>query len=364
MGEEIVLSILIPNRHSEPFIFETIENLLSCKNQKFEIIVSDNSFPLKLDFSKYKDSRIKVFIEPQMLSMTQNFYNALKRAKGKYITYIGSDDGCIPENLSNLIDYLDTSDENAINTRHTFFNNDKNNYFVTVPRNPVTFKQIMYRYPNYLSLYFYSYRTWLPMPYALAAVKRELLFEIINNYDQIPGIAPDDFLGHFIAQKIKRGIFFDLPVFITGNSIRSNASALLLDQNTENSNQFISDSQPKLGQLTKIFGLNCLPSIAIEHYFLAKKLLRIKSFTLMKYWVVFSCNDYRHHKGQVFKLTLNIRRIIISALDKSIKFLWKLLVFWPLSPSKPIKIKFKNIDDISTAAILINAYTKYVRDRN
>jgi len=261
-----------------------------------------------------------------------------------------------------LIDYLDKSNVNAINTRHTFFNNDKNNYFVTVPKNPVTFKKIMYTYPKYLSLFFYSYRTWLPMPYALAVVKREVLFEIVDNYDQIPGIAPDDFLGHFIAQKIQKGTFFDLPVFITGNSSRSNASALLLDQNTENSSQFIADSLPKLGQLTKIFGLNCLPSIAVEHYFLARNLLGIKNLTFMKYWVVFSCNDYRHHKGQVFKLTLGIRHTITGALDKTIKYLWKLYAFLPLSPSRPIKIKFTNIENVSAAAALINANTKYLKE--
>ena len=361
MSKEPILSILIPNRQSVPFIFETIDNILSCKDNRFEIIVNDNSFPNKLDFSSYTDKRIKIFIEPTVLSMTQNFYNVLVKAKGKYITYIGSDDGCIPKNLSTLIDFLEKSNVNAVNTRHLFFNNERTNFFFTVPKKPVTLNKYIYIYPNKLSFFFYSYRTWLPMPYALAAVKRELLFEIINKYDQIPGIAPDDFLGHFIAQKIRKGVFFDLPVFITCNSNRSNASALQSEKNTDISNQFIKDSLPKLGELTKIFGLNCLPSITVEHYYLARD-MKIRNFNLIKYWVIFSCFDCRHHDGRVFKLTIGIRRIIFTACDNIFKYFFMLLNFSIFKPSRPIKIKVSNISNITAAAILMNSNIKYLTD--
>lgn len=365
MQPQILLSILVPNRQSTPYIFNTIKNILDCKDERFELLVNENSMPEFLDYSIFEsDYRFKIFRELNPISMTQNWYNILEKATGKYVIYIGSDDGCIPENLSILISYLAKNSFDAINTRHSFYNHPSpySKSFVTLGKKIVTMRSYAFTYPKLLSLLFYSYRTWLPLPYALAVVRREIFSCIIEKFIEIPGIAPDDFLSHFVAQKLKTGIFLDLCVFITGTSPRSNGQSLLTHNLQENSKQFISDSRLKLGKLTKDFGLNCLPSIAIEHYLLARSIVsnrKSKVGKLLKLWAVISCLDKSHHKAKLFIISHPIRKIVIPFLDRIVKFTWIIWQFGIHPPTSNIKIANSQLTNISEAARFIHENTKY-----
>jgi glycosyltransferase involved in cell wall biosynthesis len=364
MERQPILSILLPNRQSTPYIFKTIENLLRCKDRRFELLINENSIPDFVDYSAFeKDFRVKVYREPSPLSMTKNWYNALGKATGKYVIFIGSDDGCIPENLSILISYLAENSYDAINTRHSFYNYpaSESKAFVTLAEKEITMNTYTYAYPKLLSLLFYSYRTWLPLPYALSVVKRDVFVSILEKYNEIPGIAPDDFLSHFVAQKLKSGIYFDLCVFITGTSPRSNGQSLLTQTASENSKQFISDSNSKMGELTTIFGLNCLSSIAIEHFMLARFILTSKKSkvgNLLKLWAIFSCLDKSHHSSKLFKITLSIRKTGITYLERALKFGWKFSQFGLNIPASTKKITDPKITDINQAADFIFAHTK------
>jgi hypothetical protein len=364
MERQPILSILVPNKQSTPYIFKTIENLLRCKDERFELLINENSIPDFVDYSAFeKDFRLKVYREPSPLSMTKNWYNALGKATGKYVIFIGSDDGCIPENLSILISYLAEHSYDAINTRHSFYNYPTSNSksFLTLAKKVVTMNSYTYKYPRLLSLFFYSYRTWLPLPYALSIVKREVFVSVLEKYNEIPGIAPDDFLSQFVAQKLKSGIYFDLCVFITGTSPRSNGLALLTQTPSEISTQFIADSHSKEGELTKIFGITCLPSIAIEHYVLARSILfnkKPKIGTLLKLWAIVSCLDKSHHSRKLFKITLPIRKIGITYLDRALKFGWKFSQFGLKIPTSTKKITDSKATDINQAADFIFTNTK------
>ena len=350
MIDNPILTIIVPHRQSRDYIFHTIENLMSCRSLKFEVVLNDNSAPEKFDFSRFKnDTRFKLFVEKKKLTMSQNWLSGLKKANGKYIIFLGSDDGCIPENLEILIAYLENCNFEAINTRHTFYQHPTKHRdaFVTIPSKSLRTHKKKYKYPILLSALFYSYRTWLPLPYGVAVVRRDVYKDLYSKYDEIPGVAPDDFLAHYGAQKIKSGVYIDLNVFITGSSEISNGHGMFSDQVNTAHKEFLDSTMNKLGQFTSRFGLYCLPAVNLEHFLLARSILggaQNSSYNKIYEFLIFliNSNTYPHNefakKGRRYKINL-VKQKIFIIIERSIKLIWKLISFAPYIPASNLKVR-------------------------
>ncbi|MDD5322845.1 MAG: glycosyltransferase [Methylococcales bacterium] len=90
-----LVSVIITCYNREEYIAEAIESVLHQNYQNLEIIISDNcSTDRSLEIiNRYKaDERIKVFTNTFNTGMIKNFQKATELAKGKYITYVSSDD--------------------------------------------------------------------------------------------------------------------------------------------------------------------------------------------------------------------------------------------------------------------------------
>lgn len=89
------LSIIVPVYNSEKYISQCVDSLTSQSFKDIEIICindgsKDSSLNILNDCAK-KDSRIRVIDQPnQGVSATRN--NGIRAAKGKYITFVDSDD--------------------------------------------------------------------------------------------------------------------------------------------------------------------------------------------------------------------------------------------------------------------------------
>jgi glycosyltransferase involved in cell wall biosynthesis len=103
---EPLLSIVIPTRAR----IETLRSCLkTCVEQDFdrcEFVVSDNvsndgTEDLVRDICR-SDARFKYFNPGRRLGMAENYEFALSKAQGRYIGYIGDDDGLIPGGLKKL----------------------------------------------------------------------------------------------------------------------------------------------------------------------------------------------------------------------------------------------------------------------
>lgn len=90
-----LVSICIPVYNGDKFIDETIQNCIGQTYKNLEIIVSDNcSSDKTLDFiRKYNDPRIKLFSNATNIGLVANYRKALTYATGKYMAFLGADDG-------------------------------------------------------------------------------------------------------------------------------------------------------------------------------------------------------------------------------------------------------------------------------
>ncbi len=101
-----LFSIIVPTYNSTSTITNTIDSIINQRYSDFEILIidgksSDNTLEI---IQQYKDSRIKIFSEPD-----DGVYDAMNKgikiAKGEWLYFLGSDDKLKPNTLGELIKY-------------------------------------------------------------------------------------------------------------------------------------------------------------------------------------------------------------------------------------------------------------------
>jgi glycosyltransferase involved in cell wall biosynthesis len=112
-----LVSVIMLSYNHEAYLSEAIESVLQQTVQDFELIIiddnsDDDSVPL---IKKYqtRDKRIKTIFQGTNQGIPRNTNEGFGAAKGKYITFIDSDDVWMPEKLQKQLDVL-ASDENLV----------------------------------------------------------------------------------------------------------------------------------------------------------------------------------------------------------------------------------------------------------
>ena len=109
MDCEILLSVIIPVYKAEKYLDECIDSIVKVKSQQLEVILIDDGSPDKCpqicDEWTQKDSRIHCIHQKNSgPSYARN--QGLKIAKGKYITFVDSDDKLFDGAIEKIITYL------------------------------------------------------------------------------------------------------------------------------------------------------------------------------------------------------------------------------------------------------------------
>jgi len=95
-----LLSIIIPTKNRYSYLNNLVISLSGFTSSEFEVVIQDNSENNEqfVDFlGILNDSRIKYFYERNSLSIIENSEFAVKNSLGKYLCFIGDDDGVIEE---------------------------------------------------------------------------------------------------------------------------------------------------------------------------------------------------------------------------------------------------------------------------
>src|SRR5512139_1823647 len=92
-----LLSVVIPTRNRSEYARNLIASLQRCRDDRFEVIVRDNSDDAGLGqfVAEMNDSRLVYDFSPERLNMHQNFDQALALARGTYVCALGDDDGIL-----------------------------------------------------------------------------------------------------------------------------------------------------------------------------------------------------------------------------------------------------------------------------
>ena len=103
-----LVSIIMPSYNSSKFIEKSINSVLNQTYQNWElIIVDDNSKDNSLEIIKsFKDSRIKSFHNGRNLGAARSRNRAIKKAKGRYIAFLDSDDLWKEDKLEKQISFM------------------------------------------------------------------------------------------------------------------------------------------------------------------------------------------------------------------------------------------------------------------
>ena len=351
-----LLSIIVPTRSSEPYINRTLINLLNSPDQRFEVVLNDNSYPEVIDYSKFlNDSRFKLFTNDSYFTMSENFLLGLKHSQGKWVCFAGSDDGVVDKNLTIFLDFLEQCPSMAITTVSLYFQEliGEELPWLTQPINKSKLFSKSIKFHPFLSAFFPQLEFDLPRPYNKAVVRKQVFDDYLPFWTRIPGMSPDQFLAQFIAQKVKSGIYFDLAVFISGGSGRSNGHQINSSlEKTQNS--FSLDSIPYIGNCVKKFGMSCRPALTMDHFIAARKILGKRNFFpplfTLYLWCFLTCVDFGHHRNLFYVNTYRLRKISVEFFAYGLRKVLNLWTFGSVQPTKTLRFEMpldSNILDAS-----------------
>ncbi|HLV45459.1 MAG TPA: glycosyltransferase family 2 protein [Flavobacterium sp.] len=110
------VSIIIPCYNSEKFIGETLESILDQTFQDWECLVMDNaSTDNSVDvIERFKNEKIHLIKLDKNYGASQARNIGIERAKGRFITFIDSDDLWLPEFLEKSISFLKDENEELV----------------------------------------------------------------------------------------------------------------------------------------------------------------------------------------------------------------------------------------------------------
>ncbi len=289
------VSMIIPTHNSEQFIKSTINSLINQKTEvSYEIIVISDSnkenntnkileeYKQKYSFFSYK----KVNFRSAMFSKMEG----VKLAKGRYISFLDSDDKDDENFIEVMYKTITKYDADVVNCYPYIVTKDR------IIKYPFRKTMIMNNYKGvkhlFLDVYVRSFmHTKLYKASLLKEVSGNLKYKMVKNYPY-----QDILLNYLIYKKAKLIINIkDLLVFYNKNVENSVSSSSTVSQDMVNVSAFIlrdilKDNDQKL---LKIF----------SHYYLRKKLLVLY---VLKHKSFKTKQDKKAYKKNLYKQLKNI----------------------------------------------------------
>lgn len=105
MMEHPLVTVIIPTRDRPDTLLHCLRTVCSQKNDRLEIIVSDNAGDERTRevIASFSDSRLRHIRPEGRLGMSEHWEFALSHASGEWVTIVGDDDGLMPGAISRLL---------------------------------------------------------------------------------------------------------------------------------------------------------------------------------------------------------------------------------------------------------------------
>jgi glycosyltransferase involved in cell wall biosynthesis len=109
-------TIIIPTRKRSDTLYYTLKTCVTQNYDDLEILVSDNFSQDKTReiVDSFKDERIRYINTGKSVSMSRNWEFALDHVNDGYFTFVGDDDGLLPEAVKNVRDIITLTGTSAV----------------------------------------------------------------------------------------------------------------------------------------------------------------------------------------------------------------------------------------------------------
>lgn len=113
---EPVLSLIVPTRERASYLAACLKTCVANSMPTLEILVLDNASRDNTAevVAAVADSRIRYLRSERRLSMRDNFEKGINEARGRYIGFIGDDDGVFPFTAERVVDLFETHGVEAV----------------------------------------------------------------------------------------------------------------------------------------------------------------------------------------------------------------------------------------------------------
>ena len=243
-------TIVIPTRNNVHTLKHTINSCLRQEYPNFEIIISDNSS----DDGTYemvnsiKDKRIKYIKTPRSLSMTENFEFALSNTNEGYISFIGADDGLMPDAINYVNSLIIKYKVKSVCCQYASYNwpdaplKDSGKLMLNglgIYKNGYELRNSYEWIQRTIDFKTSQYVCELPSLY-YGFVHRSVIDQCMKNGIYFHSITPDAYSAFVTSMNITDYIFSFTPFCIAGISGKSNGLSQAL--NGELAQQFLKES--------------------------------------------------------------------------------------------------------------------------
>jgi glycosyltransferase involved in cell wall biosynthesis len=281
------ISIIVPTKDRADTLYWCLKTLKNQKCEDIEFIVSDNlSDPeTKKVFDELQDERFRYIRTKNRLGMSEHWEFALEHATGEWITFLGDDDGMLPNAAEDFIkltkklnvraicsnmckfywpDALDRTNANKLIIR--------SGRGIEVRESVVWLNKVLTGQAGHESL---------PWIYNGGFVHHSVIKEIKESQGNFfKSIIPDVYSGVCISQHINTYAFSSKPLMIGGSSKHSNGAKI---SNGTSDNDFFTEGKLRFHEALGSGKTTSLPILVYESYLKSKNKIISNKTTSLPY---------------------------------------------------------------------------------
>lgn len=244
---DLMFSICVPTRNRADTLYYCLKTLLHQDVENYEIIVSDNSDPAKSEATKsvidrLGSNKVKYHKPDHVLSMTENFEFALNKAAGKYVLFLGDDDGLVLNSLGYITSKIGEKSPDIIKSPNIVYywpssiiiDYTSLTYPIRRPDMILAGKEVLEQVASFDLCY-----NALPMIY-YSFVKRDIIDKILDQKGTFfqDAVSPDIYSGIMLSHYSETFLLTEKPFTIAGLSEKSNGSISMREPDNKIAREF------------------------------------------------------------------------------------------------------------------------------
>lgn len=330
-------SVLLPTRNGAKYLKTCIQSILNQSYDDMELIVFDNantdgSGLIIESFSN--DNRMKHYKSQTVVSVTENWNNALNKSSGDYVLMIGDDDYLLPGFFKKLELIIERNNEpdgityNGYSFVYPGVIKDSRTSFYSDPH--FQYEEYLDRerlLPNYflksIVESMFSFRPRVPLNALPHLWSRKVINRLEGDLFRAP--YPDHFALNSLLLKAKSWVFSPEKLYIVGVTPKSYGTLVFDSQEQEKAKNYlgIDDDFPgKLPGNPLINNMHVWLELLKESYPDSLEKINISRSNYVKHQVYFWISQYRLKVISFGSLLKLFRRLSFVDMIKLISVLW------------------------------------------